>query len=62
MIRSHKHFSWPIPISIAKEDEPDFNNNVPKIWIPQGKVVQTVKHNTSQWIVINPDATGEMKN
>lgn len=50
---------WNVPISIATESDPNFDNHFPKLWIPQGQALAKVDGlDTSKWIVINPDATG----
>ncbi len=56
--KSNQHAFWTIPISYATQDEPNFSNHVPKFWIPEGSVMRTMKHNTSKWIVVNPETSG----
>lgn len=49
---------WYIPISIVREGEPRLENNLPQIWLENDGMAKTISYNTSKWIMINNNATG----
>jgi aminopeptidase N len=49
---------WFIPVALATQNAPDFSDHKPKFWIQPSDGSQFYSHNTSEWILLNPDAMG----
>ncbi|CAG7734606.1 unnamed protein product, partial [Allacma fusca] len=49
---------WEIPVPIVTEDNLEFSNHTPTIWLSKDTSSINYAHNTSKWIVLNPDAFG----
>ncbi|CAG7785607.1 unnamed protein product [Allacma fusca] len=50
--------NWVVPISLVTQNNPNFSDHAPKIWLTADRISTTYSHDTTTWIMLNPDAMG----
>lgn len=49
---------WYVPITVITQEQSQLHNNIPTLWLKKEDIQKEFPHNTSQWLMINSNATG----